>query len=136
MSQIVRVGRLLKLPEADCLAMLREFADRFNEFELEDPPPKTSIMLYDMISRYSGLKDPFKAIKNESTQKALALYPDLKKRVELATAPLSLAAKFAVAGNVIDFGVASQFDLAAELDRVVDEGAFGHWREERFFNAL
>jgi len=56
--------------------------------------------------------------------------------VELAAAPLSLAAKFAVAGNVIDFGVASQFDLAAELDRVVDDGAFRHWREESFFNAL
>ena len=136
MSQIVRVGRLLKLPEADCLAMLREFAGRFDEFELEDPPPKTSIMLYDMISRYAGRKDPFKAIKNESTQKALALYPDFKKRVELATAPLSLAAKFAVAGNVIDFGVASQFDLAVELDRVVDDGAVGHWREKSFFNAL
>ena len=136
MSQIVRVGRLLELPEADCLAMLREFAGRFNEIKLEDPPPQTSIMLYEMISRFAGLKDPFKEIKKESTQKALAHYPDLKKRVGLATAPLNLAAKFAVAGNVIDFGVASQFDLGAELDRVVDDGAFGHWHEESFFAAL
>ena len=136
MDQIVRVGRLLKLPEADCLAMLREFAGRFDELELEDPPPKTAIRLYDMISRYAGLKDPFKAIKKESTEKALALYPELKKRVEQSTTPLSLAAKFAVAGNVIDFGVASQFDLAAELDRVVDDCAFGHWHEESFFKAL
>ncbi len=136
MNQIVRIGRLLELPEADCLAMLREFAGRFDEFNLEDPPPKTSIILFDMISHYSGLKDPFKAIKKESTEKALALYPDLKKRVELASAPLSLAAKYAVAGNVIDFGVASKFDLGVELDRVVDDGAFGHWREDSFFNAL
>ncbi|MCD6430724.1 MAG: DUF89 family protein [Deltaproteobacteria bacterium] len=136
MNQIVRVGRLLKLPEADCLAMLREFAGRFDDFELDDPPPKTAMILYDMISRYSGSKDPFKAIKRESTEKALALYPNLKKRVELTTAPLSLAAKFAVAGNVIDFGVASQFDLAVEIDRVVDDGAFGHWQEESFFKAL
>ena len=136
MGQIVRVGRLLELPEADCLAMLNEFANRFDEIKLEDPPPKTAIILYNMISRYAGLKDPFKRIKKESTQKALALYPELKKRVELATAPLSLAAKFAVAGNVIDFGVASQFDLGAELDRVVDDGAFGHWHEESFFDAL
>ena len=136
MNQIVRVGYLLKLPEADCLAMLREFAGRFDDFELDDPPPKTAAILYDMIKRYSGLKDPFKAIKEESTQKALALYPELKKKVALAAAPLSLAAKFAVAGNVIDFGVASKFDLGAELDRVVDDGAFGHWHEDIFFKAL
>ncbi len=136
MNQIVRVGRLLELPEADCLAMLREFAGRFDEIKLEDPPPKTAITLYNMISRYSGRNDPFKEIKRESTEKALALYPELKKRVELSNVPLSLAAKFAVAGNVIDFGVASQFDLAAEIDRVVDDGAFGHWHEKSFFAAL
>ena len=136
MNQIVRVGRLLELPEADCLAMLHEFAGRFSEIKLEDPPPKTAIMLYEMISRYSGRSDPFKEIKRESTEKALALYPELKKRVELANAPLNLAAKFAVAGNVIDFGVASQFDLAAEIDRVVDDGAFGCWHEKSFFAAL
>lgn len=136
MNQIVRVGRLLNLPEADCLAMLREFARHFDDIELADPPPKTAIMLYDMISRYSGLKDPFKEIKREGTQKAMALYPELKKRVQLSTDPLSLAAKFAVAGNVIDFGVAAQFDLVTEIDRVVDDGAFGHWYEESFFKAL
>ncbi|MCK5679484.1 DUF89 family protein [bacterium] len=136
MNQIVRVGRLLKISETDCCAMLREFADDFAEIKLDDPPPKTSIKLYDMISRYSGVEDPFKEIKDESTKKALALYPELKQRVEEADSPLSLAAKFAVAGNVIDFGVASQFDLSAELDRVVDDGAFGKWLESDFFLAL
>jgi len=136
MNQIVRVGRLLKLSETDCLAMMREFAGQFDELELVDPPPKTSIRIYDMICRYTGLEDPFREIKDESTQKALALYPGLKQRVEESSKPLSLAAKFAVAGNVIDFGVASQFDLDAEIERVVKSGAFGRWEEELFFSSL
>ena len=136
MNQIVRIGRMLNLSEADCFAMLREFAGQFSELELEDPPPKTSIRLYDMISRYTGLEDPFKKIKTESTSKALELYPELRRRVEAASAPLSLAAKFAVAGNVIDFAVASEFDLNAEIDRVVESGTFGKWLEDDFFVAL
>ncbi|MBN2809822.1 MAG: DUF89 family protein [Deltaproteobacteria bacterium] len=136
MNQIVRCGRLLEISEADSMSMLREFAGGFADFNLEDPPPQTSIRLYEMIARYAGCRDPFKAIKQESTDKALALYSDLKKRVELSSSPLSLAAKFAVAGNVIDFGVASEFDLGAELDRVVDRGAFGRWEEDKFFAAL
>ena len=136
MNQIVRIGRLLNLSETECFAMMREFAAQFAEIELEDPPPKTSIKLYDMISRYSGLEDPFKKMKDESTEKALALYPKLKQRVEEAELPLSLAAKFAVAGNVIDFAVASQFDLNKEIDRVVESGSFGRWHEADFFKAL
>ncbi len=136
MNQIVRIGRMLNLSEADCFAMMREFAGQFNELELEDPPPKTSIKLYDMINRYTRCEDPFKDIKDESTKKALELYPELKRRVGAASAPLSLAAKFAVAGNVIDFGVASEFDLNAEIDRVVESGAFGRWLEADFFAAL
>ncbi len=136
MNQIVRVGRLLQLSESDCFAMMREFAEQLGAFKLEDPPPKTSIILYDMINRYTGLEDPFKEIKAKSTAKALALYPELKRRVTAAASPLSLAAKFAVAGNVIDFGVASQFDLETEIDRVVESGSFGKWRESDFFKAL
>jgi uncharacterized protein with ATP-grasp and redox domains len=136
MNQIVRIGRLLNLSEADCFAMMREFSSQINEIELEDPPPKTSIKLYDMISRYSGLEDPFKKMKDESTEKALALYPKLKQRVAEADLPLSLAAKFAVAGNVIDFAVASQFDLNKEIDRVVESGSFGRWHEADFLKAL
>lgn len=136
MNQIVRIGRLLNLSEAECFAMMREFASQFSDLELADPPPKTSIQLYDMISRYTGLEDPFKEIKDESTKKALALYPELKERVKEAGSPLSLAAKFAVAGNVIDFGVASEFDLETEIDRVVEDGSFGKWHEADFFKAL
>ncbi len=136
MNQIVRVGRLLQLSESDCLAMMLEFAEQLGAFKLEDPPPKTSIILYDMISRYTKLEDPFKEIKAESTAKALALYPELKRRVKEAELPLSLAAKFVVAGNVIDFAVASQFDLETEIDRVVEDGSFGKWQESDFFQAL
>ena len=136
MNQIVRIGRMLNLSEAECFAMMQEFAAQFAEIELKDPPPKTSIKLFDMINRYTGLADPFKSIKDESTEKALALYPELKQRVAAAANPLSLAAKFAVAGNVIDFAVASQFDLPAEIDRVVELGSFGKWHEADFCKAL
>lgn len=136
MDQIVRVSRLLKLPEADCLAMLREFGATLDAVELADPPPKTSIALYQMVSRYAGLDDPFAELKAESTDKALALYPRLKERLETVAKPLRLAAQLAAAGNVIDFGVATAFDLEGEIDRVLSGGHYGRWQEEDFSRAL
>ncbi len=136
MNQIIRVGRMLGLTEDDCFALMREFAAQFGEINLADPPPRTSIRIYEMIRRRVGQDDPFAKIKRESTVRALRLYPELKARVKSAADPLSLAARLAVAGNVIDFGVASEFDLEAEIERVVDGGAFGSWQEEEFFCAL
>ncbi len=136
MNQIVRVGRLLQLSEADCLALLREFAGWFDEIELTDPPPKTSIRLYEMIARRAGTADPFAAFKREHTERALALYPRLREQVAAAADPLGLALRLAAAGNVIDFGVASRFDLEAEIERVVEAAAFGRWQQAEFFRAL
>ncbi|MBN2706374.1 MAG: DUF89 family protein [Deltaproteobacteria bacterium] len=136
MDQIVRVSRLLKLSEEDGLAMLREFGRELGGVELADPPPKTSIRLYQMISRYAGVADPFAELKEESTAKALALYPRLQERLAVAERPLSLAAKLAAAGNVIDFGVASGFDLEDEIERVLSGGAYGHWQEDELFQVL
>jgi uncharacterized protein with ATP-grasp and redox domains len=136
MNQIVRVGRMLELSEADCLELLKEFAAQFDRIELADPPPKTSIALYRMIARRIGREDPFAEFKREHTARALALYPRLKEQVAAADDPLSLALRLAVAGNVIDFGVASEFDLEAEIERVVDHGAFGRWQEEALCRRL
>ena len=136
MNQIVRVGRMLGLSEADCLEMLKEFASGFDKIELSDPPPKTSIGLYQMIARRLGRPDPFADFKREHTERALKLYPRLRERVTAAADPLSLALRLAAAGNVIDFGVASEFDLEAEIDRVVDHGAFGRWQEKELREEL
>ena len=40
----------------------------------------------------------------------MKLYPELKKKIEHSSDPLETAVRFAIAGNIIDFGVNSQLD--------------------------
>jgi len=69
---------------------------------------------------YPGV-DPFKKVKQETTQEALGLYRSIKPgAMELMAAMDPVArirycAKLSAAGNIIDFGISSDFDLEGTL---------------------
>jgi uncharacterized protein with ATP-grasp and redox domains len=73
---------------------------------------------------YPGI-DPFERVKWETTVEALAMYEHIKPRVmeDLAgmrpVERISHTAKLAAAGNIIDFGVSSEFDLEATLEETL-----------------
>jgi len=130
-NQIIRTGRLLDMDTAEIMDMLGEFGSTVREFRMDYPPPRSAVRLYDMIARHAGTEDPFKEIKQESTNNALARYEDLKQRINSAPSRLSAAIRYAIAGNIIDFGVASKFDLDQELEEVIDHTPAGIWDEEK-----
>jgi uncharacterized protein with ATP-grasp and redox domains len=68
--------------------------------------------------------DPYREEKHNSTQKALALYPELIRLV--ASKPpeeaLETAVRISIAGNIIDLGVSSAYDdLGQTLERVLHQ---------------
>jgi uncharacterized protein with ATP-grasp and redox domains len=69
-----------------------------------------------------GGKDAFEQIKCETTAEALALYDEVRPDVirELSSMGrvnrIRLCAKLAAAGNIIDFGISSEFDLKGTLE--------------------
>ena len=63
--------------------------------------------------------DPYRQTKTDATEQALALLPQLRERVQAAADPLDLAVRVAIAGNIIDQGVAETFELEATVDRVL-----------------
>jgi uncharacterized protein with ATP-grasp and redox domains len=70
-------------------------------------------------------KDPFEDIKRRTTAEALALYQAIKPEVAAKMAGMDgvgrirYCAKLAAAGNIIDFGVSSEFDLEATLEETL-----------------
>jgi uncharacterized protein with ATP-grasp and redox domains len=68
-----------------------------------------------------GNIDPYRDDKELATELALALYPELKEKVRVADDPLEMAVRIAIAGNIIDLGVADSYDLEATLQRVLTQ---------------
>ncbi len=135
MNQVIRTGRLLGLAEPSIKQILSQLGKDIEHIPMDDPPPKIAIKVYDLINKYAGLKDPFHQIKKQGTQKALALYPVLRQQIDKASDPLGHALRLSVIGNVIDFGVSSDYDLEAELESLVHQ-PLAIWHEDRFKEAV
>ncbi|MDR3089006.1 MAG: ARMT1-like domain-containing protein [Desulfobulbaceae bacterium] len=91
-------------------------------------PPENSMAVYAKITELTGVADPYQAIKAASNREALTAVAALRPLLDQVENPLFLAIRFAIAGNIIDYGAAARFDVEAafrrcrELPLAVDDG--------------
>ena len=83
------------------------------------PPAHTTTLIHRTIRERLGF-DPFKEIKCEYNSLAMGLYDTLKSEVESSKDPLWTAARLAIAGNVIDFGIFTSIDIDGSVRRALD----------------
>lgn len=125
MSQAFRAARLSGMKGDALRDAMRETAAFLEEVDPSSSPPAAAVFFYDRIKELSGVENPFKELKHESNQRALALLPRLRQDNETSPDPLSFALRAAVAGNIIDFGaLAAPADLEENIQRVLQNEAF------------
>ncbi len=118
-NQALRAGRIVTGDENKLKKLLDEIGMMLRDIRLESTPPETGMLIYEKVREITGEFDPYKEIKKECTEKALALYPSLKNKVKKSNDKLLTAIRIAIAGNVIDFGVNRSFNIEEEIDKVL-----------------
>ncbi|MEJ2703619.1 MAG: ARMT1-like domain-containing protein [Sedimentisphaerales bacterium] len=118
-EQALRAGRMATDDVELLKRLLDELGRMLGEVSLASTPPETGRLIYQLVGRVTGNHDPFQQLKRESTERALALYPVMKKTIEEADDGLLTAIRIAIAGNVIDLGPSATFDIEAELQDVM-----------------
>lgn len=83
------------------------------------PPPRIAQSVHRIIREETGLDDPYREVKERYNRMALNLVPELEEIIAASDDPLLTAVKLAIAGNIIDFGAAEDFDLHATIERVL-----------------
>ena len=86
------------------------------------PPPLIAFFVYGAIKEVTHCTDPYERLKAKSNEAALGFYDWATRLVAESPDPLQTAKRLACAGNVVDFGVGSGFDLGAALSEVRDRG--------------
>ncbi len=107
--------------EKQSTEVLRELFKRLADIDLDDTPAANSNEVYKIVARVTGIKDPYKDVKRKYNTAALKLYPKLEEIVGEADDGLHAAAKIAVAGNVIDYGIHIIEGRKVDLDSVIEE---------------
>jgi uncharacterized protein with ATP-grasp and redox domains len=135
-EQALRAGRIATDDEQVLKHLLDELGRTLSHISLQSTPPETGRLIYRMVREITGNPDPFRQLKHESTQQALALYPSLKKTIDESNDKLLTAIRIAIAGNVIDFGATATFDIDTAIEdalendfAICDYNAFTHHLE-------
>lgn len=102
------------------IILLKTMAE-LSVFPTGSTPPQLAYRIHQCVQQLTNNLDPYRDDKDQATQQALALYPELKKKVGEASDPLEMAVRIAIAGNIIDLGVADSYDLDATLKRVLTQ---------------
>ncbi len=86
-------------------------------------PDEIANKVYNLIREETGIADPYKQIKKQSNKMAMELYPKLKTEMKSIRQKdrLYIAANLAIAGNIIDYGPAFEFDLGKTIEEVLNK---------------
>jgi hypothetical protein len=120
MNQALRAARIATDDERKIKTILDEVGMTLKNIPLDSTPPESARLIYHKVKEITGILDPYKNIKEESTQKALSLYPFLKSRLEKSKDRLLTAIRIAIAGNIIDFGADWDFEIESEAHKVLE----------------
>jgi len=119
LNQALRAGRMVTNNEMKLKRILDEVGTMVKDIPLENTPPETGDIIYRKIREISGEFNPYQKIKQKNIKEALSLYPSLKETIEKSNDRLLTAIRFAIAGNVIDFGVNIKFDINKEINEII-----------------
>lgn len=117
--QTLKTARMVASDERMILQILKDVSAYLSHASLDVTPSEIGLGVYRIISRITGVEDPYKEVKAKCVRQALSLYPELKKLIESSEDRLMTAVRLSIAGNVIDFGTDSDFNLEKELGTVL-----------------
>lgn len=96
--------------ETTALRIMRRTLTASAQFDLADPPPVMAQQIHRIVREETGHSDPYEKIKARSTVFALGLLDEARALVSESIDPFKMALRFAIAGNILDFGIHSKWD--------------------------
>jgi uncharacterized protein with ATP-grasp and redox domains len=97
----------------------REMTNLYNKVGTDFLTPEFSRSLHKILKGYTNNSDPYKEEKRNSNDLVLGMYKDLKERILQSDNPFDTALRLAIAGNIIDFAVSSNFNLQSTVENVL-----------------
>jgi len=82
--------------------------------------PEIHSELNDEFCRITGIKDIYLDEKRISNEVALELYDQLKPDVLISSDPFNMALRLSIAGNIMDYGISTDFDIHKTIDKVLN----------------
>ncbi len=108
--------RMITSDEVKIRRMLEQILAFLSGADFDRPPPVIVAAIHRIIRRELGNPDPYRSLKKKSTKKALELSEKAEKMIDVHEDPFAAAVRFAIAGNILDFGAKASWDESRVLE--------------------
>jgi damage-control phosphatase, subfamily I len=137
LRQALEAARLTSTQPSVHEEILRDVLKWTGEMDLNQSPPAMAQRIHRRLREIVGVDDPYHEAKDWQNRIALELIPTLRDEVNSARDPLLMAARLAIAGNVIDMGIngsLTEADVRQAVHHALTEPFFGE--QDRFREAI
>lgn len=117
LRQTLRTARLSHCSPDLQIHILQAVATVIAQIDPMQSPPANARPVYRRIAEITGCEDPYYHTKRTSNHQALQIVPGLRQEILGTEQELLSAVRFAIAGNIIDYGACETFDIDAALTR-------------------
>jgi uncharacterized protein with ATP-grasp and redox domains len=137
LRQSLEAARLVSSDPKVHEQILREALHWTEEMDLEQSPPAIAQRIHRRLRELTGVADPYREAKDWQNRTGMELLPKFRTEVKLAQDPWLMAARLAIAGNMIDMGSnghLTEADVRESLSKALTEPFFGE--ADRFREAI
>lgn len=106
------------IAEEDKPKIIKHFFEYMAQADFSRPSPEVARDVHAMIRDILQNDDPYQEQKQQANEQLLKQYERLKAQIQQAQDPKTTALRMAIAGNIIDYGPAQQFDITQTLEEV------------------
>ncbi len=110
--------------------LLRHALAMMAGMDMHLPPPYIGQWIHRELRRISGVDDPYRESKERFNRLAAKMLPRLRQLADQSPDPLYLAARVAIAGNIIDLGIngaLSEAEARRTLEEALTQPLQGDW---------
>lgn len=133
-GQTLRISRILSTSPDVHERIMRDILRLSSDVDLQLSPPALAQQIHRQLKRVTGIVDPYRVEKQQENRLALELLPEFTTKLESASDPLVTAARFAIAGNLMDMGINRTLtvrDIRKDVQKALTDSFFGDRDEFR-----
>ncbi len=122
-AQVKNVTNMFGLSEEKRAEAMRDTDAYLAGANYEGCTPESMGELWQILLRHVGGKDPYAAVKTLCNQEAMKMLPATREKIAHAKEPFTVALKYAIAGNLIDYGLEHPVSIEeqnAQIDAIAN----------------
>lgn len=117
-AQVKNVTTRLNLAESIREAAMKDTLDYLNHANYDDSTPASMGEIWQILLKHIDGTDPYADVKALCNREAMKMVPSTREKIVRAADPFSVALKYAIAGNLIDYGLEHPVSVEKQNEQI------------------